>query len=179
MQVFSAIYKRIFRSLREEYAKMYRLNSQYLNEETYFTVLDEQEEIGPEDYTEGDFDIVPVADPNVVTNMQRLGRAQFLMQFIGDPNFNAVEIRKRMLEAASIDDIDKILIEETPPDPNVAQMADEMDMKKRELMLRETELQSEIMKRQAETAADSVLHGPDDGTKQAGRDNDERSPEWQ
>lgn len=140
MQVFSAIYKRIFRSLKSEYAKMYALNSLYLEDETYFTMLDEQEAISKKDYATGDFDITPSADPNMVTNMQRLGRAEFLMQFKDDPLFNGVEIRRRMLDAASITDIDDVLVKEPPQNPEIAQKADEIEIKKKEVDLKEQEL---------------------------------------
>ena len=149
MQVFTAIYKRIFRSLKSEYAKLYRLNARYLDPETYFTVLDEPEAIGPEDYAEGDFDIVPVADPTTVTNMQKLGRAEFLMQFRGDPLVNQVELRERVFNAASIEDIDQLLVKKPPQDPELAQKADEIELKKQDQRLRRIEVESEVMERAA------------------------------
>ena len=149
MSVFTAIYKRIFRSLKSEYAKLYRLNARYLDPDTYFTVLDEPEAISAEDYAEGDFDVVPVADPNVVTNMQRLGRAEFLMQFRNDPIVDQVELRKRVFKAASIEDIDEILEDEMPQDPAIAQQADEIELKKEDMRLREIDIQSKIMERRA------------------------------
>ena len=158
MQVFSAIYKRIFRSLKAEYKKLYRLNGQYLQDEEYFQVLDEEQAVRREDYDANDLDIVPVADPNVVTNMQKLARAEFLMQFVGDPHFDGMKIRRRMLEAASIDDVEDLMVQEQPPDMALMAKADEIDLKKseiaikeRELSLREVELGSEIQKRMAET----------------------------
>jgi chaperonin GroES len=165
MSVFSAIYKRIFRSLKSEYAKLYRLNARYLDPETYFTVLDEPEAIGPEDYAQGDFDIVPVADPKVVTNMQRLGRAEFLMQFRDDPLVNQVELRQRVFDAASIEDIDELLLEEEPQDPEIAARADEIDLKKEDQRLRGIELQSQISERAAKVLkliaeAEGVEAGP-------------------
>ncbi len=149
MSVFTAIYKRIFRSLKSEYAKLYRLNGRNLDPETYFTVLDEPEAISNEDYAEGDFDIVPVADPTVVTNMQKLGRAEFLMQFRGDPLVNQVELRQRVFGAASIEDIDELLVEKMPQDPALALQADEIDLKKEDQRLRRVEVESEIMERAA------------------------------
>lgn len=144
MQVFSAIYKRIYRSLKSEYGKLYALNSRYLDEDTYFRLLDEEEAVAKDDYAQGDLDVVPVADPNVVTNMQRLARAQFLMQFAGDPHFDGLKIRRRMLEAASIEDVDDLIVKEPPQDPVVAQKADEIDIKKRELAIKEMEAMANI-----------------------------------
>jgi len=145
MQVFSAIYKRVFRSLRAEYSKMYHLNRLWVEEDEYFTVLDEQQAVSKDDYAEGDFDIYPVADPTVVTNMQKLGRAEFLFQFKDDPYFNPLKLRERLLEAASIDDVDDVLLPEPPPNPMAMLEADKMDIQKRELMLRESEININAM----------------------------------
>ena len=151
MQVFTAIYKRIFRALKMEYEKLYRLNSMYLEDgETYFTLLDDPEAVKRDDYAVGDFDITPMADPNMVTNMQRLGRAEFMMQFATDPYFNPLEVRKRLLDAANIEDPEELLVEEAPPDPGMAAEADKLDIEKRKLALEEFKAQSEAMKRRAE-----------------------------
>lgn len=149
--VFSAIYKRVYRSLRKEFKKIYLLNSVYLDEDTYFTLLDEPEVAGPEDYAAADMDIVPVADPTTVTNMQRLGRAQFLEQYRDDPMIDGMEIRRRMFEAASIEDIDELMAKEMPQDPKILQAADELDIKKRDLAIREVEMLVGLSKTQAET----------------------------
>ncbi|MGB1214600.1 MAG: hypothetical protein ACPG4X_14645 [Pikeienuella sp.] len=140
MQVFTAMYKRIFRSLKAEFALLYKLNAQHLEEDEYFEIMDQQEAVAPDDYAEGDFDIVPVADPNVVTNMQKLGRAQFMFEFRDDPYFDGIEIRRRMLEAANIEDADDLVVDEVPPNPQVAMKADEMDLKKRKQAMDEQEL---------------------------------------
>ena len=151
MQVFSAIYKRIFRSLRKEYQKLYRLNALYLDPDTYFTLLDEPEAVGPEDYEYDDLDIVPVADPNTVTNMQRLGRAQYLGQFREDPLIKGDVVLRRQLEAASIPDVDELINENPSPSPETMKAADEMDIEKRKLRLEEIELMAKLPKMQAET----------------------------
>jgi chaperonin GroES len=150
MQVFSAIYKRIFRSLRKEYKKLYNLNARYLNPETYFTVLDEQEMVGPEDYNTKDYDIVPVADPRAVTHMQKLARAEYLGGFANDPYFNGIEVRRRMLDAASIDDIDELLVEQPPPNPQILKDADELELKKGKLILDGLEVEGNLAKMEAE-----------------------------
>lgn len=165
MQVFTAIYKRVFRALKSEYTKLYALNGIYLDEETYFTVLDTPEKIGKEDYAPGDFDVVPVADPNMVTNMQRLGRAEYLAQFVQDPHFDGMEIRRRMLEAASINDIDELLVKELPDDPSLAAKADELDIQKRKLEIEWYETQSKVAERKAKilklvAEAEGIEAGP-------------------
>lgn len=143
MQVFSAIYKRIYRSLRREYKKLYRLNARFLEQDAYYRFEDEQKAVAREDYNPDDLDICPVADPRVVTNMQRLGRAQFLMEFRGDPDVNQKEIKRRIMEAAGIEDLEEVIVQQTATDPKVAEAADKMDIEKRKVELDATSKQYE------------------------------------
>jgi chaperonin GroES len=121
MKVFNSIFKRIHRSLKSELAKIYDINRRYLPDESYFTVLDSPKAIAKADYKTGDFDIVPVTDPSVVTDMQRMARAQFLLQFAADPAMDGNEIKRRVLEAAQIEDIDA-LFAKGDPKPSPQQM---------------------------------------------------------
>lgn len=123
LKVFTAIFKRIFRSLKQELAKLYRLNRLYLPPNAEYMVLDDPKAISQKDYAASDLDITPVSDPSMVTDMQRLGRAQFLMQFIGNPMFDQAAIIERLLEAASIDSIDDLMAKEPPPPPPEAILA--------------------------------------------------------
>lgn len=118
MKTFTSIFKRVHRSLKAEYKLIYDLNRRYLPDESYFTVLDNTEAIAKADYEDESYDIVPVSDPTVVTDMQKMSRAQFLMGFMGDPFFDGMDIRKRVLEAASIDDIETLLTGPPPPPPD-------------------------------------------------------------
>lgn len=53
----------------------------------------------------------------MVSDMQKLARAEFLTQFAGDPDFNPKAIKRRVLEAASIDRIDEVMTDQPPPPP--------------------------------------------------------------
>lgn len=132
LKVFTAIYKRIHRSLKQELNKLYRLNRIYGDEKAQYKVGNAWKEISKQDYVLGS-GVEPVSDPTMVSDMQRLGRAQFLMQFANDPWFNGHEIRKRMLDAASIDRIDAILNNQPPPNPALAIKGMEMDQKHQEI----------------------------------------------
>lgn len=153
--VFSAIYKRIYRSLTAELQKLYRLNSIYLEDEVYFRVLDSQKAIARQDYAMGDMDIKPVSDPNLATDQQKLARANFLTQFIQDPFFNPMEIRRRMLEAAKIEDLDKLLIQPQPPGPDVKMLVEmaKLENKRMEIDNTTRKTNAEII----ELIANSVL----------------------
>lgn len=125
LQVFSSIYKRIYRALGKELGLIFELNSAYLPDQQYFTVLDNQQAIAKQDYDLEGRDVRPVADPSVTTSAQRLAKAQFLGSFVGDPLLDQREIRRRMLEAAEIEDIEKLLPQPGPQDQ--MQMAMQME----------------------------------------------------
>lgn len=151
MKVFSAIYKRIHRSLKAEFKILYRLNGIYLNPQEYFTVLDEEKAIAQQDYLAGDADVVPVSDPTIVTDMQRLGRAELLIQMKDDPAMNGLEIRKRYLEAAGIDDIDSLFNESPPEDPAKMIKVAELELDRIDLNLRAMKTMAEIAKMETES----------------------------
>jgi chaperonin GroES len=147
MKVFTAIYKRLYRAWKKELKLLFLLNSRYLNPETYFTFQDDPEAIGPEDYNSEDMDIVPVADPAVITDMQRMARGEFLMQFLDDAYFDPREMRERILASVSVDDIDRLLIKgEPPPDPSLLAEVDKIDIEKKKLELERSRLDLEADK---------------------------------
>ncbi len=108
LKVFTAIYKRVYLSLKSELEKQFRLNRLYLNKQQNYRKGNEWLSISQEDYTEHT-GVAPISDPSMVSDMQQLARAEFLKQFNEDPNFDPIELRRRELEAAHIQDIDKLL----------------------------------------------------------------------
>lgn len=76
MKIFSGIFKRTYRSMKSEFRKMYRLNQLYINE----TIKLGDSEISPEDYRGDAKAICPAADPNMVTDSQRMLQSQYLQQ---------------------------------------------------------------------------------------------------
>lgn len=122
LKVFSAIYKRIHRALKWELAALKRLNRLYLRDEQYFNFHDVEGLVTLADYQADDeYDVIPVSDPTVVTDMQRMARAQFLVEtFRGDPNVDQRELDRRVMDAAGIPDIKGLMPDPQgppPPDP--------------------------------------------------------------
>jgi len=72
-----------------------------------------------DDFDMDSMDIAIGADPKSVTDMQRMMRAQYLGTFLENPimaaGMDGQEIKRRMLEAAQMDDIDKLFAK--GPDP--------------------------------------------------------------
>lgn len=141
LKTFTAIVKRIHRALKRELATLYRLNSQYLEDQAYFTFQDIEGVVARQDYAEGDCDVVPVSDPTMATDMQRMGRAQYLGQFLGK-GLNDMAIVQRMLEAAGIQDIKDLMPQGPPPiPPEIQAKMKELEQKDQELARKEGELQ--------------------------------------
>lgn len=72
-----------------------------------------------DDFDVDSMDLAIGADPKSVTDMQRMMRAQYLGSFLQTPimaqGLDTNEIKRRMFEAASMDDIDKLFA--NGPDP--------------------------------------------------------------
>lgn len=118
MKVYTWIYKRVHRALKSELQKLYALNRKYLNEETSYRVGSDWKTITQADYEKG-AGVEPISDPTMVTNMQKLGRAQILLPFKDDVRMDFKEITTRLFEAASIDGIDKLYNPNPQPPPEV------------------------------------------------------------
>lgn len=116
LTLYTAIHKRIYRAFKSEFEKLSRLNRLHLTEKKTYQFGDDEHEIDPNDFKVGGA-VVPVADPKMITDMQKLARSQILLQFKDDPLINQREIRQRLFEAASFDRIDDLF---APPDPAAA-----------------------------------------------------------
>ena len=125
LQTFTAIYKRIYRSAKQEFQLLYECVSRYGDAEEYARVLDIAGATLAKDFNEADLDIQPVSDPASVTNMQRMAKAGFLQGFLGK-GLNDKEILTRIFEAADIADIEKLFPPEPegPPPPDPMTIAD-------------------------------------------------------
>lgn len=128
MKVFTAVYKRIFRSLTEEFKKIYDINKSYLNPQTYAEVVDVT--VGPDDFS-GKYEICPGADPTAVSQTEKLMKAQGLMELLPSGMLNPVEVIKRVLEAQEQPNWEQLLnpqvaetgqAPEPPPDPKLQEM---------------------------------------------------------
>lgn len=122
LKVFTAIYKRVYRALKDEFKLLFLLNSRYIDEKAYYTFNDKQEVVQKDDYDAASLDICPVADPSMVTDMQRQAKTQVLLQVTENPVLgplqNGREVLSRVYDTARIEDPDKLLVpEQSGPSP--------------------------------------------------------------
>jgi len=153
MQVFGSIFKRVHTAIGKELIILKRINAEYLKPEQYGEVLDRP--VSRDDFVDEGISYIPISDPQVVTNMQKMGRAQFVQQFANDPFCNPMAIRRRVFEAANIEKIDEILVqpsEEPSMEQRIAMM--EMENRKMELSLEMRKLDIEEMSKKAKAIND-------------------------
>jgi hypothetical protein len=131
MKVFTAVYKRIYRSLSEEFQKLYRLNAVYLNPAT--DVPDLGIQVSPDMFDYRSHRIYPGADPTAISQTEKLMKSQGLgeiMQMIPGV-LDPVKVALRMLDAQEQPNYQELLsapvaqtgqLPPPPPDPRVQAM---------------------------------------------------------
>jgi chaperonin GroES len=121
MQVFTGIFKRVYRSMRDEYRKLYLLNREYLDPESYYSVHDgEDTKIFQTDYEGDTNDVSPLADPNTALREQRVSMASMILErSMAVPGYNKTEVERDWLEAIEHPNQDRIF----PIDPETGQSA--------------------------------------------------------
>lgn len=166
LKTFTAIVKRLHRALKKELAILYRLNGRYLQPQMYFTFHDVEGVVAQDDYAEADIDIVPVSDPNMATDMQRMAQAQFVMSLLPSGVLNPRAAVGRALEAARVPNPDELLAPEgpPPPDPKVVEAQAKAVLQERKLDIEEGKAVAEIAQTNAETARtklETMMMGPE------------------
>lgn len=146
MQVYSTIFKRCWRSMKEEFKKNHRLNSIYLPMEKYFN--SNKSMIRREDYNTNPDLVAPSADPTVSSMAMRLSKAQNLRQAAYSvPGYDIEVVERRFLEALQIEGIDQVYPGpgKVPDLPNPAAAVEQMKLKVKQMQFQH-ELQLATMK---------------------------------
>jgi len=115
-RVMSAIHKRLYVALKQEFKLLAKVFAQYLPQEYPYDVVGGQRNVKVTDFDER-VDILPIADPNIFSMSQRLTLAQTGLQLaMSNPKMHNLYMAfRKMYEALGIKDIDRIL---PPPAPN-------------------------------------------------------------
>ena len=164
-KVFSSIYKRIYRSLAQEFKKQFRLNRIYANPDVQFRVLDVEQTVFKNDFDDKSFDIVPIADPNLSSDTQRLAKAEAAMAVTGRPGVNEVGLTEFFIDALNLPNKDSIFKapdenQQQPPDPEMVELQAKMEVEHGKLALKAQELDlkaQELAATVEKMRADSIL----------------------
>jgi len=147
-KIYSAIFKRHWHCMKEEFRKLYILNAMYLPQKKSFG--SKQGWIMREDYLGDPADIAPVADPHVTSDQMKLVQAQALKQAaMTSQGYDLEAVERRYLKAIKVDGIDEVYKGpgKVPPLPNPKVMVEQMKQqpKMAQLQLDKQEFLMEIM----------------------------------
>jgi len=122
-RVMSAIHKRLYVAMKQEFSLLGNVFKTYLPPEYPYDVVGAQRNVKVSDFDDK-IDIIPIADPNIFSQSQRISMAQTELQLaMANPRLhNLYEAYRSMYQAIGVKDIDKILPpppQPTPIDPAV------------------------------------------------------------
>jgi hypothetical protein len=117
-RTMSAIHKRIYSALKNEFKLMARVFKLYLPQQYPYDVVGGQRMIMKSDFDDR-VDILPVADPNIFSQTQRISLAQTELQLAqSNPQMhNLYQAYRNMYEALGVKNIDSVLIKPMQPMP--------------------------------------------------------------
>ncbi len=117
-RVMSAIHKRLYVSMKEEFKLLAKVFSTFLPPEYPYDVVGASRMVKQQDFDDR-VDVLPVADPNIFSMSQRITLAQTELQLaMSNPQMhNLYAAYRKMYEAIGVKNIDQILPPPPPPLP--------------------------------------------------------------
>jgi chaperonin GroES len=120
-KIYSAIFKRVWRAMKLEFKKLYRINAITLPARMPFG---DGKFIMREDYAIGAASVVPVADPTIASEGARFAQAQMIKAAAGTTaGYDRDAVERRYLKALGVDDVAELFPgaagQEPPKDPRV------------------------------------------------------------
>ena len=122
-RVMSAVHKRLHYAMRQEFKLLARVMAESLPPEYPYSIAGADQSVFAQDFDDR-VDVIPVSNPNIFSQSQRIMLAQTQMQMaMQAPELHdTYEAYRRMYEALGVRDIDKILkpkeeVEARPKDP--------------------------------------------------------------
>jgi len=159
-----AIMGRIYRSMSREFDRLFVLNAKYTDPATYAKVVDDQNADFVADFDKNQLDIVPSANPEISSKMQRIQQASGEMQnmeAVVSVGGNPRPIVENYYKALGTNNVEKIFPTMTPqqeldellkrnPDlmAGIAQLADQQNMQAK-LQTEQLAASNEMLKAQA------------------------------
>jgi hypothetical protein len=112
----SAIHKRCYAGMKDEFRLLAKAVAQYLPPEYPYDVVGGQRNIKQADF-DNRIDVIPVADPNIFSMSQRITLAQTQLQLAtSNPQIhNLYQVYRNMYEAIGVKNVDTVL---PPPAPS-------------------------------------------------------------
>ena len=113
-RVMSAVHKRLHYAMKKEFKILARVMHESLPQEYPYSVTGGEQNVMREDFDDR-IDVIPVSNPNVFSQAQRIMLAQTKLQLAGSaPDLhNMPELFRDMYEALGVTDVDRIM--KSPP----------------------------------------------------------------
>lgn len=128
-KIYSSIHKRGHASVGIELLMLYELNAEHMPEEGYpYKVPGDDMVVFKADYDETIVSVVPVSDPNIFSQTQRIAQNQAVYEmYLKEPHaFHGYEVRKRVLTALKVPDLDTLLVDDSKPPPAMDPVSENM-----------------------------------------------------
>lgn len=135
MKIYNDLFKRIWRSMKEEFKKLYILNAMYLPERAVFG---QGKHALREDYLGNPDEIIPVADPNITSEQMAVMQMSAVLQRASSaPGYDRFAVERRWLKTMKVDGVDQIfLAEKAPPLPNPKVMVEQMKLQGKQMQMK-------------------------------------------
>lgn len=141
-RVYSAVFKRVWRSMKEEFRKGFILNGIYMPTRKSFG---EGQMALREDYLGNPDEVAPAADPNITSDQMQIIQAQLLKQAAGTTaGYDADAVERRYLKALKVESVDEIF-------PGMAKTGAPKDVRVQIQELKNEQAQAELQVYQQET----------------------------
>ena len=145
MKIYNAIYKRIWRSMKQEFKKLYLLNRTFLPAVASFG--ENGGKILREDYLGDPNRIVPIADPNITSEKQRVQQAMAIKQSaMGTPGYDIPEVERNLLRAMRVDGWEHLYPgpDKVPALPNPKVQVEQMKLEAKKMQMQSEQTQFAI-----------------------------------
>jgi uncharacterized tellurite resistance protein B-like protein len=117
-KVYSGIHKRMHKAARFEFKLIAQLNYEHMDDEYPFEVIGGDRTVFKDDF-DGRVDIIPVSDPNIYSNVQRVAQAQAILELVqSDPELYGEDSRREahmeMFKALRVGSPERFLPDTSP-----------------------------------------------------------------
>lgn len=172
MQVFTTIFKRIWRSMKSEFKKLFRLNAIHL---PITFAFGEGGGVRREDYLSSADQVVPSADPNITSFQMRFFQAQSIRAASQQvPGYDIDYVERQFLKAMRVEAIDRYFpgSGKVPPPPNPKIAVAEMQLNMKKLQLEDAKFKwiLELMEQRRVNTAQIIKLQADAASAMAGID---------
>lgn len=142
----SSIISRIYRSMTEEFRKLYRLTGKYGDPRLYVEVIGEPANL-MQDFSQREFDIIPVGDPQLSSKMQRIMQSQAVVEQydrVKESGGNTQNLIKNYLQEIGMED-DQINSIFPQPMPHMIEQQNQLLQQQNAIAAQQNELQSRLV----------------------------------